>query len=421
MRVTLFTTVLGLLLAAGSFAQAQDKQDNRIYYEELRPENKIHFSDKTIKLELAGKLESIDYSDGVFILRENRGSDDWGHSKTVWHIVDTCGVFLAKSLDWDSYHFTLPVFENGYAINQNKGVTIIDKKAQVLCDLHESFAFCGDRFVDGLVLAAGKRTYNNGEGYHKVSYVGVDGKIKFPALTETVSQWDIYTGVPEVAPLKEGLRRHYQFSSRKYGFINAKGEYVAQPQFLAAHDFSEGLAAVKVATDDGEKWGFIDKTGKMVIGPKFRNEPGDFHDGYSVVTKNTGYKTFLKKDGSTLDYDCETLLDFNGGWSYLKFPQGQQYIINTDIQGYEVWASRSQIALFGMDVVKAIRDMDRPLFIDQNGIYEKYLIPILVPDYGWFSYFGDGLFWYENQAAGGESGVIRANGERVMVFRKSEW
>jgi WG containing repeat len=42
---------------------------------------------------------------------------------------------------------------------------------------------------------------------------------------------------------------------------NTKGKLVIKPQFDAAWSFYEDLAAVKI----GEKWGYIDRTGKLVI------------------------------------------------------------------------------------------------------------------------------------------------------------
>jgi hypothetical protein len=51
----------------------------------------------------------------------------------------------------------------------------------------------------------------------------------------------------------------------KYGFVNPAGKIVIPPQFDAADSFSEGLAAV----DTRGAWGFIDQTGKMVIPPQF--------------------------------------------------------------------------------------------------------------------------------------------------------
>ena len=49
------------------------------------------------------------------------------------------------------------------------------------------------------------------------------------------------------------------------GFIDKTGMVVIPPKFDEVNPFSEGLAAVQI---EG-KWGFIDKTGNMVIRPQF--------------------------------------------------------------------------------------------------------------------------------------------------------
>ena len=51
----------------------------------------------------------------------------------------------------------------------------------------------------------------------------------------------------------------------KWGFIDAKGQYVINPQFDNAGDFSEGLAAVEI----GDRWGFIDTKGQYIVKPQF--------------------------------------------------------------------------------------------------------------------------------------------------------
>lgn len=53
--------------------------------------------------------------------------------------------------------------------------------------------------------------------------------------------------------------------------------YIVSPKFDNAGSFSEGLAAVKV----GDKWGFIDKTGKMVIEPQFNPRQAQFNSRFS--------------------------------------------------------------------------------------------------------------------------------------------
>src|SRR5438552_1932761 len=52
----------------------------------------------------------------------------------------------------------------------------------------------------------------------------------------------------------EGLAR-WKFGS-KYGFIDRSGKVIIKPQFDLTFQFSEGLAAIQIKG----KWGYIDKT-----------------------------------------------------------------------------------------------------------------------------------------------------------------
>ncbi|WP_235596447.1 WG repeat-containing protein, partial [Leptospira weilii] len=64
----------------------------------------------------------------------------------------------------------------------------------------------------------------------------------------------------------------------KYGYIDKTGKFIIPSQFDNAHSFSEGLAAVQI----GKKWGFIDKTGNFVIPPQFYNA-NSFSEGLAAV------------------------------------------------------------------------------------------------------------------------------------------
>ena len=55
-------------------------------------------------------------------------------------------------------------------------------------------------------------------------------------------------------------------SGEKWGFIDKTGKFAVNPQFDYAYGFADnGLAAVQ----SGDKWGYIDNTGKFVINPQF--------------------------------------------------------------------------------------------------------------------------------------------------------
>ena len=65
-----------------------------------------------------------------------------------------------------------------------------------------------------------------------------------------------------------------------YGYIDKSGKVVIEPQFDEERAFSEGLAQVE---KDG-KWGFIDKSGKVVIEPQF-DWVSDFSEGLAKVRR----------------------------------------------------------------------------------------------------------------------------------------
>ena len=62
----------------------------------------------------------------------------------------------------------------------------------------------------------------------------------------------------------------------------APTKLVISAQFARASSFSEGLAAVQFGEGGAGKWGFIDKSGRTVIAPKF-DWAGDFSGGLAEV------------------------------------------------------------------------------------------------------------------------------------------
>lgn len=101
------------------------------------------------------------------------------------------------------------------------------------------------------------------------------------------------------------------------------GTYIAAPQFDNAGDFSEGLAAVKVKNN----WGFIDKTGKLVIEPQFN--PGQaqngptFSEGLAAVNFQQGVAIgnalwgFIDKKGNVV-INPQFMSDYDSPPSFLE-------------------------------------------------------------------------------------------------------
>lgn len=64
----------------------------------------------------------------------------------------------------------------------------------------------------------------------------------------------------------------------RFGYVDRTGRFVIQPQFDSARNFAEEMACVEL---DG-KWGFIDPTGRLVIPPQF-DWAYDFYHGRARV------------------------------------------------------------------------------------------------------------------------------------------
>jgi hypothetical protein len=110
----------------------------------------------------------------------------------------------------------------------------------------------------------------------------------------------------------------------KYGFADKSGKLVIEPQYELAYEFSEGLAAVRI----NNKFGFIDQTGKFVIEPKY-SLTTDFSDGLASVAIGRypgkwGYIDKLGKLVIPIRYDYA--LEFSEGLAAVKVGELWGYI-----------------------------------------------------------------------------------------------
>jgi hypothetical protein len=78
----------------------------------------------------------------------------------------------------------------------------------------------------------------------------------------------------------------------KWGFVNKEGKVIINPQFSAVSNFSDGKCGVR--NSDG-KWGFINKEGKIIINYQF-DRVKDFINGKCVV-ETANKQGVIDKDG----------------------------------------------------------------------------------------------------------------------------
>jgi uncharacterized OB-fold protein len=92
------------------------------------------------------------------------------------------------------------------------------------------------------------------------------------------------------------------WQGEKLGYTDLTGHMVISPQFDGGNDFSDGVAAVLVGNPETiGKWGYIDRTGKYVINPQF-DEAGDFCGGIAPVKigRSDGKWGYIDKAGKYL-------------------------------------------------------------------------------------------------------------------------
>jgi hypothetical protein len=133
-------------------------------------------------------------------------------------------------------------------------------------------------------------------------YLRRDGRVAFEIpfwQHRTAHQRSLYTiRRLQLAPFNEGLAP--VLSNNKFGFIDKTGQVVVEPLFRETYGFSEGLAAVKIIGSDGQYvWGYIDRAGRFAIAPKFK-EAQTFAGGLAQVLTAEGKRQLIDGTGKVI-------------------------------------------------------------------------------------------------------------------------
>lgn len=122
-----------------------------------------------------------------------------------------------------------------------------------------------DVFSEGLSIVQRKV----GSGYSYDYYYGAIDKTGKLAITDTFSF---------LGNCRDGLLNFKQ--NNKYGYLDKQGKVVIPAMYQNAATFANGLAPVQLA--EYGKYGYINTTNKMVIEPKYVFADG-FYEGYATV------------------------------------------------------------------------------------------------------------------------------------------
>ncbi len=208
------------------------------------------YADRTGKIVLnKGLYRGWDFSDGLAVAMR-RGEKFFGY-------INTKGEFAIPP-QFATYPdgYVHPFSESLAKIEVKRRFGYIDKTGRFAILPH---LLDGGSFSDGMarIVMEGPCAYNPEEGCGFANPV-------FPGAEDR----------PPYDPL--GVARN-KYPPCKFTYTDREGRILAQ-RYDAARDFSEGLAPVRI----GRTWGFVDKSGTLVIPPKF-DDAQAFHEGLAKI------------------------------------------------------------------------------------------------------------------------------------------
>ncbi len=130
------------------------------------------------------------------------------------------------------------------------------------------------------------------------------------------------TLLPNVSQINDAEGKMIALKNKegKYGFMNSNGTNISPIIYKDYDEFSEGLAFV---SKDGDNYGCIDKTGKVVLPFKFKLTE-KFIDGITTVKSDKKYKIINKKGEVLLYSDTPIYIPSSGARTY-KLDNGEVY------------------------------------------------------------------------------------------------
>ena len=330
--------------------------------------------------------------------------------------IDEQGNIRIK-FEWEYLPFDKPCFGKGHCIVFKRSGNlpgyytdhwyIIDKSGRITADLGTEISKTSGFNKDGY---ANVIVGSNKKGY-RTMVIDTHGREVFPHLSYSGPSYSLSFIL--VTPFIEELAMYCDAKTHRYGYISRDGRIVIPAQYEYASNFSEGLAAVNFPAISGSRpalWGYIDKTGKTVIPPTFRAQPGDFSEDMAVVTKKNGKQVYMDRTGKISPKEWNSLTPIKIGHAIADgmyvIDRNQHIVRGPFLEGKIKITGEYKHGLYPCQVYGA-----------QNGaIYPNgYLYPIQKIDH-----ISENLIHYQD-SWNHVDGFIDKNGRMVFEFVQSEF
>jgi hypothetical protein len=291
---------------------------------------------------------------------------------------------------------------NRYGFIDTRGRMVIPPRFYYANDFHNGVASV-DHWATELQPDAQKSGYINRDGqliggkYFDYAWSFENGFaiIRKKAIDGIGEEWgfiddhgrQIMDGYVEVHSFSEGLAG-VKLKNGKWGFIDTDSKMIVSPQFdLVQREFSDGLIYVKSA----QGFGFMDKTGKLVIPPHLA-DAGGFSEGWAAAAIDAPQNEKLKLLADNVEWHCG-FIDTKGHQAIFPrfygarhFSEGLCAVQDGLLWGFinnagkMVIAPRFDAAMSFSEGLAAVMKNDNWGFIDKTG---NYVIAPIFPTYAY--------------------------------------
>ncbi|KDR96406.1 WG containing repeat-containing protein [Peptoclostridium litorale DSM 5388] len=224
----------------------------------------------------------------------------------------------------------------------------------------------------------------------------------------------------EAYDFSEGSAIIFDKTSRRYAYIDNTGKQITEFKFADAMDFSDGMALVSVMEGDQKKWGYINRSGEMVIklDKPFGGYLHSFSEGLAAVPVSVGEGNkmetkygFIDKQGNmVIEAKYAFAAKFTEGLAPVRMDTyGKYRYINK--QGETVIEDKFNIAYDFSEGIAKVAVMESGLF--KYGYINKQGETIIEPKYSKAGNFSEGVAIVSMDAWGDDLSIIDSTGKTI--------